>query len=80
MNRKESDMEEPILRKIQRLEKRYNQKLDKIVTLDPGIEYEYHKRRVLECEKDRIWEELDGLLNSVGSSAWDYVVMGNKNL
>lgn len=35
--------------------------------------------RVDEIENDKIWEELDGLLNSVGSNAWDYVVMGNKN-
>lgn len=75
-----SNIEESILRKIQRLEKRYNQKLDKIVKLDPGIEYELHKRRVLEYENDKTWEELDGLLNTVGSNAWDYVVMGNKNL
>ncbi len=73
-------MDEKLLKRINRLENRYNKKLDKIVKLDARIEYEYHKIKILEIEIDQIWSELDTILKGVGSSAWDYLVMENKNL
>lgn len=73
-------MDEKLLKRINRLENRYNKKLDKIVKLDAGIEYEYLKIKILEIEKDQIWDELDTILKGIGSSAWDYLVMENKNL
>lgn len=73
-------MDEKLLKRINRLENRYNKKLDKIVKLDAGIEYEHHKIKILEIEMDWIWDELDTILKGVGSSAWDYLVMERKNL
>lgn len=73
-------MDEKFLKRINHLENRYNKKLDKIVKLDAGIEYEYHKIKILEIEKDEIWDELDTILKRIGSSAWDYLVMERKNL
>lgn len=73
-------MDEKLLKRINRLEKRYYQKLDKIVKLNEGIEYEYHKIKILEIEMDQIWDELDAILKGLGSSAWDYIVMEIKNL
>lgn len=73
-------MDGKLLKRINRLENRYNQKRDKITKLNGLIEYEYYKIKILEIEIDQIWSELDTILKGVGSSAWNYLVMKIKNL
>lgn len=70
-----------IAARIARLEKRYFSKRDKLFKILPCVsDYDWNMAKNLEYDMDAAYNELDVLLKTLGSSAFEYIVMKNKKL